>query len=352
MPDSTIQQDVQNTDQPLVDMDAIANAFGELDSDDDFGDEDENSYAPDQDDRFSQEYEEDLSDPDEEEDEDDTGDEEDEEGEEADNEDGSDDDFEEIEVSDDFVIPVKVNGEDVEVTVADLKRLAGQEAAITQKAQQVSEMRRNVEKADQLAKASYEKLLERTNARLKPYEGIDFVQLARNPNITDQQLKEIQEEHRTLMEEKSFLEEGIKTHVESLQNYQQEAMLAKAQENISVIEDQASPYYIPDFRTRYYELKQHAIKQGADEEFINNLIDPWTWKLINDSLRLNTTVTKAEKKKAEKLPRSSAKRVKRTRGSNRAATGRAASRQQAIRKLKANPGSERAVLDAFGALDD
>jgi len=345
MSNSTIQSDVPDY---LESMDDIADAFGALD---DGYDEDDQPIDPRAELEEREEDDLEAAADDDIETEERDGDEEVEDGDDAPAPDGDDDEYEEIEVSDDFVIPVKVNGQDVEVTVADLKRLAGQESAITQKAQALAETRRQVEQADRLARASYDKLLERTNARLKPYEGLDFVQLARNPNITDEQLRGLQEEHRTLMEEKAFLEEGLTHHTASLAEYQTQTLLAKAQENIQVLEDQASPFYVPDFRQRYADLKDHAIKQGADKDFIDNLIDPWTWKLINDSLRLSTTTAKAEQKKAAKVPPVSAKRVKRTRGSNRVETGAAANRSTALRKLRANPRSERAAADAFGALD-
>ncbi|MEM6746764.1 MAG: hypothetical protein AAF608_05020 [Pseudomonadota bacterium] len=358
MTDSTIQQDVQNTDQPLLDDDAIAAAFGALDPDDGEPDyrEDDRFQADDDTPPDDQEDEDDNDDDLNEDDPDDEDGDLDEGDEDADDDQNSDDDedeeYEQFEVSDDDEISVKVNGEDVNVKIADLKRLAGQEAAITQKAQVIADTRRQLDQREQLTTASYQRLLDRVNAKLKPYEGLDLLKLARNPDFTDAQINAIQAEMEELQTDKAFLEQGLDAHSKSLSESQHKTRLADAQKAVTQLEDQASPYYVENFRGRYEDLKAHAIKQGADEEFINNLIDPWTWKVISDNLTLSQAKEKAETKRKQRKPRTSAKKTKRTRGKHRTDTGRKASRSTALKRLRANPSSDQAAADAFGALDE
>lgn len=341
----TIPSDVQNEDQPLFDDEAIADAFGKLDE----GYEEEEPEFREED-RFDPEIDEPEPD--------DTpldGEESEDELEDADTDEEGDapdaDEEEALNITDEHTVSVQVNGEDQEFSIGQLKRLAGQEAAITQKAQAVAQLRQAVQQQDQLAKASYEKLLARVNEKLAPYKDIDLVRIARNPNVTDAQLEAIKTEMNDLQTEKAFLEEGLDAHLKSLQETEQHTKLAAAREAILQIEDQASPFYIDGFRGRYNDLKAYAVKQGADQKFIDELVDPWTWKIISDSLTLSSTREKASAKRKATRPKTSAKKTKRTRSTNRADRSRGRSKSQALERLRRDPGSEKALLDAFGALD-
>ena len=70
------------------------------------------------------------------------------------------DDETEVELSEDALVEVQVDGETQQVSLKSLKRLHGQEASLTRKSQDVAARRKEAEEALAKADISYRKLLE------------------------------------------------------------------------------------------------------------------------------------------------------------------------------------------------
>ena len=110
---------------------------------------------------------------------DDTDELDDEDGETDEDEDDEEDDEEPLAASDDQIVDINVNGESKQVSVKDLKRLYGQEASLTKKSQDLANQRKQSDESLAQTQLSYQKLLERAEARFKPYADIDMLVASR-----------------------------------------------------------------------------------------------------------------------------------------------------------------------------
>ena len=72
------------------------------------------------------------------------------------------------------MVEIKVADETHQVSVNDLKRLYGQEAAITKKSQAIASQRKEVEAQGLKYASALETLQKRAEERWKPYSDIDF----------------------------------------------------------------------------------------------------------------------------------------------------------------------------------
>ena len=118
--------------------------------------------------------EDDQEDPDEEADDDDTDDDQ-----EADDDDDTEEDNEPQVLSDDAVLEIMVDGKPQQVSAKDLKRLYGQEQSLTRKSQDLAATRKQAEESLAKADISYRKLIERAEARHKPYAEVDMLGASR-----------------------------------------------------------------------------------------------------------------------------------------------------------------------------
>ena len=95
------------------------------------------------------------------------------------------DDETEVELSDDTLVEIQVDGEAKQASLKDLKRLYGQEASLTRKSQETAAKRKEAEEALAKADISYRKLLERAEARMKPYAEVDMLVASRQMSTED-----------------------------------------------------------------------------------------------------------------------------------------------------------------------
>ena len=213
-----------------------------------------------------------------------------------DSEDGSESD-ETPPVNDEMEIEVLVGEEKKVFKLKDLKRLAGQEAALTKKAQALAEARKtldaHVELASHVLKRQYDKAVERASR----YKDVDLYRASRElePDEFDA-LKAAKEESEA---EVKFLEsEAVE-------------LLAKTKENNErLLREQAKVAYqeiirrIPEWNDDLYrDLRVYAVSQGLDKDEVNNLIDPTAFVLIRKAyLYDKAQETKATvKKKVNKV---------------------------------------------------
>ena len=178
-------------------------------------------------------------------------------------------------VSDDTQIEITVNGKTQLHSVGSLKRLAGQEAAITQKSQQVAEQRKVLEDAIGKNHIAYQKMLEAAQERYKPYSEIDMLVAAKAMETEDFAAlrKEAEAAHRDL----KFLSEEADTFYKDVQGQQQAQLQQAAQECVKVLQDD-----IPDWNNQLYnDIRTYAINQGLEENEVNNYVDPAVLKILN-----------------------------------------------------------------------
>ena len=222
-----------------------------------------------------------------------------EEGQDTEDEEGEETDLELA--SDDAVVTLTVDGEEVQASVKDLKRLYGQEASLTKKSQQVAETRKAAEEQLNLHAAATAKLLERAKERLEPYSKIDFLALSRNQDISDAELASLQADAKAAADDVKFLSEELHTVISNANEARQKDLQEKAEEAMKVIQDPDNQHYIADWSLDYYNgLLKYADSQGFDA---NEITDPALIKLITKAKAYDEGKKVATKKKAKVAPK-------------------------------------------------
>ena len=168
-----------------------------------------------------------------------------------------------IELNDDTLIDILVDGETQQASIKDLKRLYGQEASLTRKSQETAKQRKEAE--EQLGKTSaiFQKMLEKAEARWKPYEEVDMLVASRTMDTDDfaQLRREAQEAHDDL----KFFQEEADSFFKEIQEQQQLQLQEAAREAVKVLEAD-----IPDWNTDLYnDIRSYAVAQGLPEEQVN-----------------------------------------------------------------------------------
>ena len=271
------------------------------------------------------------------------------EDEELDDEDEEDDDTtEEVTIaSDDTVVEVKVNGENKQVSVKDLKRLAGQEASLTRKSQDLADQRKIAEEDFARTTASYQKLLDRAKERLKPYSDMDM--LIAQSQMDVETFAQLRQDAKQAEEDVKFLEEESNALLNDMQAKRQSAVQAAAKDCIRVLEDT-----LPDWGNEMYnDIRTYAVKQGLPQNEVDQYTDPNVIMLINKARLYDETKATAQSKKAKAKVTKKTKKTKVLSSKKSPPTKtqiRKANAEKARQKLRENPKSGGGMDDVTEAL--
>lgn len=238
--------------------------------------------------------------------------------------------------SDDVYVKVKVGDEEHEVSVKDLRRLAGQEASLTRKGQELATARKAAEDFANLQVGVFDKLLENAREAFKPFQNLDLVALARNPDVTEEQIAAIRTEAQRRWNELQFLESGLQEVTQASKKAVGEKKAEAAKQCIEVLSDPTTG--IEGWgEPLYNEMVKYAISTGATPDILNDLTDPGMYRIIHKAMlydRAKTKVTqiKDEKKKAAP-PKKIIKATKSVdKSRDRSESGKIAAREDALRK--------------------
>jgi len=225
------------------------------------------------------------------------------------------DDAEEAELlADDAEVEILVEGETHRAAVKDLKRLYGQEAALTRKSQAVSQQRKQAEDALSKSDALMQAMLKRAEDRFEPYSKVDMLLASKTMDAED--FAALRKEAQSAQEDVLFLKQEADQFYGDLQRQQQAAQKEAAREAVKVLTET-----IPDWSNETYaDIRSYAVAQGLPEEQVNTIIDPVVVTILNKSRlydqgkRVATVKKKAAKKKvlrSQKAPnQKSAKKAK------------------------------------------
>ena len=227
----------------------------------------------------------DLEDPDE----DETTDEDVEEDEDEDDE----EDEEPLAASDDQIVDIAVNGETKKVSVKDLKRLYGQEASLTKKSQDLATQRKQSEEQLAQTQMSYQKLLERAEARYKPYADIDMLVASREMDA--ETFSQLRQDAKQAEDDLKFLQEESGQLVSQAQQQHQQATREAAADCVKVLQDQ-----LPDWGNELYaDIRDYAVKSGLPKDQVDQYTDPQVIMLINKARLYDQSKESANSKKAK-----------------------------------------------------
>ena len=184
-------------------------------------------------------------------------------------------DTEATEVSDDTELEVIVDGESKMVSVANLKRLAGQEASLTQKSQLGSSQRKEVEATIEKNHLVFQKMLNKAQERYKPYSEVDMLVASKTMETED--FAQLRKEAQDAYDDLKFLNEEADTFYKDIKEQSQAQQRDAAKECVKVLQED-----IPDWSNALYDdIRSFAVKQGLPEDQVNQYVDPNVIKLIN-----------------------------------------------------------------------
>lgn len=215
------------------------------------------------------------------------------------------------EVSDDTMVEVVVSGETQQVSVGDLKRLAGQEKSLTQKSQEVSRLRKEAVESSEKSHLVLQKLIEKAEAEYKPYADVDM--LVASKTMSDNDFAALRKEAQLAKANLDFLKEEADGFYRGLQQQQQKAMQEAATECVKTLQNE-----LPNWSNQLYnDIRTYAVSQGLPQEQVDQYVDPNVIMLLNkarmfDEGRKVATVKKKTPKKrvlkSKKAPATPAQR--------------------------------------------
>lgn len=259
--------------------------------------------------------------------------EEEEEPEEAEEDEDQDED-EELTLDDDTLVEIAVDGETKQASLKDLKRLYGQEASLTRKSQEVAAKRKEADEALQKTDLAYRKMLERAEARFKPYSEVDMLVASRQMSSED--FAALRREAREAEQDLKFLQEEANSFYQSAQQQMEQQRQQAAQEAVKVLSEQ-----VPDWGNDLYnDIRSYAVSQGLPQEQVDQYVDPAVIMILNKARLYDQSKATAEVKKAKvaKVKAKSGKKVLRSKKAPQTDQDIKVQRQRkAQERLRGNP---------------
>lgn len=252
---------------------------------------------------------------------------------------------------DEVYTKVKVGDQEHEVSVKELKRLYGQEKALTQKSQEVATKAKEAETNTAKALAALDIMAKRAAEAAKPYKEINWAALMKDPNVSAEDVAALQATARSVIENETFLTgqlDGLMQHISTQQATAHKEAAAAA---VKALSTEGSPHYVKGWNnTLYNELRTFAVSQGFDQNVINQLTDPAAFKMLNMAMQFHkgskkVVVTKAVNKSPKKIVKSST-----VSGAPDKKTSSLVTRKDAVRKQAKAGGNMDATIDAFAAI--
>jgi len=204
----------------------------------------------------------------------------------------------EDDLSDDRKLKVPVDGEEIEVTLGSLKRLAGQEAALTRKSQEVATARKTLDETATTHIAALDKLLERARQRYEPYSKIDFLVASKDPNVSGEELAAVRQAAVAAYEDVQFLEQELGAFSQQLTMRKHAELAAQAKETLKSLSDPEKG--IPGFNQQLYtDMRSYAIEQGIPAQVIDQTVDELSLRLLHKAMLYDKGAKKVKEEKPE-----------------------------------------------------
>jgi hypothetical protein len=202
---------------------------------------------------------------------------------------------------DEAYVKIKEGDEEHEVPVKELKRLWGQEAALTRKSQEVAEQRKTAEAEVTKTTTVLSALLKRAQDAAKPYADLDLLVLSKDPAISAADLKALSDEKQARTNEVKFLETELNGFMQAINAKKQNDIVEGAKTCLKALNDAAGPHHIPDWGDKLYgELRDFAVGEGFDNNTFNQLVDPASVKLLHMAMQFKRGQSKVITTKVNK----------------------------------------------------
>jgi hypothetical protein len=240
--------------------------------------------------------------------------------------------------NDETYVKVKVGDKEHEVPVKDLKRLWGQETALNTRSQEVAEQRKTAEAETTKAMTGLKLMLDRATAKAESFRGIDWMALAKSPDISAEEASALRAQAQEAFEEENFFKNELGNFVAAAQTKMQTSIAQQARECIKALsekgtEEKPNPHYIEGWGDKVYDdLRAFGMGQGLHQDMINNLTDPAAFKILHMAMQFHRGAKKVQTTKVNKAP----KKIVKTSNSPAVVAQSKTAAKQAIERQRAN----------------
>ena len=125
-------------------------------------------------------------------------------------------------LTEDALVEVKVGEETNQVSVKELTRLYGQEKSLTQKSQQLSSQKKQVEQDGLKYASALETLVKRAEERWKPYSEVDF--LVASKKMDANEFQQLRSEANSAYQDYQFLTQEADNFSKEIKEQQQNSI--------------------------------------------------------------------------------------------------------------------------------
>ena len=208
----------------------------------------------------------------------------------------ADDAEESLELTDESLVEISVDGETKQASLKDLKRLYGQEASLTKKSQETSARRKEADEALERTSLHYNKMLERAEKQWDPYSKVDMLLAAKQ--MSDDDFAQLRNEARVAEDNLKFLKEESNSFYDSYKQDQAKQQQMQAQECIKVLSTDVSDWS----NELYNSIRTYAVSQGFQQDQVDQYVDPSVIKILNKARLYDQSKKTAATKKVAKPP--------------------------------------------------
>lgn len=241
---------------------------------------------------------------------------------------------------DDAEVTYSENGVEHKVSVKELKRLAGQEAALTRKSQEAADARKEINETRAAQVTALNTLVQRAEAAYKPYADIDY--LVASKNMSTEDFSALREAAKEAHDNLQFLTQELGGVLHKQAEDEQKSFIARSQETIRILSDPETG--IKGWgQPLYQEICEYAVKSGMSQAVVNKITDPTALRVLHKAMAYDKIKAVATTKKA-----TSVKKALNSSGNSRTSetAKQSGSEKSAMATLKAT-GTRESAANAF-----
>lgn len=234
-----------------------------------------------------------------------------EEAEETENEDGAEAPTQDVDVFSvddldlDAKVSVKIDGEEMEVSFADLLKGYQTDASLSKKGRELGEARKAIDEERISKLEEISKMSDATNAML----SMDEQKMAKEYHDIEAKIKEARDNGDTFeLGELKDQREQAQQNYWTARNTRENLLKTVEEQKTKMTEEKFAeqmkdfqekiPTLIPDFSEKVaVEIREFALDHGIADELLNSIVDPNIVKFIDDYRRLKGGVTKGAAKR-------------------------------------------------------
>jgi hypothetical protein len=243
--------------------------------------------------------------------------------------------------SDDLEVAVTVDGVEERVSVKDLKRLAGQEKALTQKSQEVAQERQRLENSTIQNGLVLKDMLGNAAAAWEPYSQIDFFEASKH--LSEPEFEQLKRDAEAAYNNLEYFKQTAGSAVETFRGQQHAQMHEQARSALPVIK-QAIPDWGPE---RYRDVVDYAVNAGMPGEMALTITDPAAIIMIHKAALYDKGQRAVNGATARKKGRAPKRVVKGVQTPTSDQGNRSAKAKALARIRKSGGADEDAIMDGF-----